>query len=77
MAFISRRRFALGAGAAATTALVGPRRGRAAAPIEMRQFHNQTEATPLDKRLKEMWAAVEMETGGKIRVKTYARNDNI
>jgi tripartite ATP-independent transporter DctP family solute receptor len=77
MASISRRRFALGAGAAATLTVAGNRRARAAAPIEMRQFHNQTEGTPLDKRLKEMWAAVEMETGGKVHVKTYAGNDNI
>ena len=73
---ISRRGFTLGASAAAAT-MVSTRRARAAAPIEMRQFHNQTEGTPLDKRLKEMWAAVEKETGGKIRVKTYAGNDNV
>jgi tripartite ATP-independent transporter DctP family solute receptor len=43
----------------------------------MRQFHNQTAGTPLDNRLKEMWAAVEQETGGKIRVTTFANNDNV
>ncbi len=43
----------------------------------MRQFHNQTEGTPLDKRLKEMWTQVEQETGGKIRVRTFAENDKI
>jgi tripartite ATP-independent transporter DctP family solute receptor len=74
---ISRRRFALGASAAATISLASKRRALAAAPVEMRQFHNQTEGSPLDKRLKEMWAAVERETGGKIRVKTYGGNDNI
>lgn len=73
---ISRRSFALGAATAAAS-LASERRARAAAPIEMRQFHNQIEGTPLDKRLKEMWAAIEMETGGKIRVKTLAGNDNI
>jgi tripartite ATP-independent transporter DctP family solute receptor len=73
---IARRSFVLGAGAAAV-ALTARRPARAAAPIEMRQFHNQTEGTPLDKRLKEMWAAIEQETGGKVRVRTYAGNDNI
>ncbi|HEX3483456.1 MAG TPA: TRAP transporter substrate-binding protein [Micropepsaceae bacterium] len=73
---IARRSFVFGAGAAAV-ALTARRPARAATPIEMRQFHNQTEGTPLDKRLREMWAAVEQETGGKIRVRTYAGNDNI
>src|SRR5258708_30526470 len=74
---ISRRSFTLGAGAAAAASMVSTRRVRAAAPIEMRQFHNQTAGTPLDKRLNEMWAAVEKETGGKVRVKTFPGNDNI
>jgi tripartite ATP-independent transporter DctP family solute receptor len=77
MVSISRRRFALNVGAAAVVTLATKRRAYAAAAIEMRQFHNQTEGTPLDKRLKEMWAAVELETGGKVRVKIYAGNDNI
>jgi tripartite ATP-independent transporter DctP family solute receptor len=74
---ISRRSFTLGASAAAATFSVRSGARAASPPIEMRQFHNQTEGTPLDKRLKEMWAAVEAETGGKIRVKTFAGNDNI
>jgi TRAP-type transport system periplasmic protein len=77
MKSISRRSFARGAGATVVATFLANRRARAAAPIQMRQFHNQTEGTPLDKRLREMWAAVEMETGGKIRVKTFAGNDNI
>jgi tripartite ATP-independent transporter DctP family solute receptor len=74
---ISRRSFTLGASAAAAVTVASTRRARAAAPIEMRQFHNQTAGTPLDKRLNEMWAAVEKETGGKVRVKTFPGNDNI
>src|SRR5258706_13427870 len=77
MKTISRRSFTLGAGAAAAASMVSTRRVRAAAPIEMRQFHNQTAGTPLDKRLNEMWTAVEKETGGKVRVKTFPGNDNI
>src|SRR5882672_8518388 len=74
---ISRRSFALGASAAAAATIVSTRTTRAAAPIEMRQFHNQTAGTPLDKRLNEMWAAVEKEISGKVRVKTFPGNDNI
>src|SRR5882672_6056534 len=74
---ISRRSFTLGASAGAAATMVSTRVTRAAAPIEMRQFHNQTAGTPLDKRLNEMWAAVEKETGGKVRVKTFPGNDNI
>ena len=77
MPTFSRRRFALGAAAAAGFAVSSRRRVCAAAPVEMRQFHNQTEGTPLDNRLKQMWAAVAQETGGKIRVTTFANNDNV
>src|SRR5678815_4738450 len=78
MGTISRRKFALAAGAAAAGFAVSlRRRARAAQPIVMRQFHNQTAGTPLDNRLKEMWAAVEQETGGKVPVTTFANNDNV
>jgi tripartite ATP-independent transporter DctP family solute receptor len=70
---ISRRSFALGAAAAATIV----RRAHAAGAIEMRQFHNQPEDSTLHRRLVEMWAAVEMETGGKIRVQTFAENNKV
>jgi TRAP-type C4-dicarboxylate transport system substrate-binding protein len=43
----------------------------------MRQFHNQTVESTLHKRLVEMWVAVEMESGGKIRVRTFAENDKL
>lgn len=73
---ISRRRFALGA-AVAGTALLTRKRAQAAAPIELRQFHNQTADTPLHKRLVEMWAAVEKETGGKIQVQVFSENNKV
>jgi TRAP-type C4-dicarboxylate transport system substrate-binding protein len=50
---------------------------KAAAPIEMRQFHNQTADSTLHNRLVEMWSAVEMETGGKIRVRTFPENSKL
>jgi tripartite ATP-independent transporter DctP family solute receptor len=76
MSSISRRRFTLGAAASGGVMLTRGR-AKAAAPIEMRQFHNQTEDSTLHKRLVEMWAAVEMETGGKIRVRTFPENDKL
>jgi tripartite ATP-independent transporter DctP family solute receptor len=76
MSRISRRGFVLSAGATSGV-LLARGRARAAAPIEMRQFHNQTIDSTLHKRLVEMWAAVEMETGGKIRVRTFPENDKL
>ena len=73
---ISRRRFAAGAGAAAAATFLPRRRARAAA-ITMRQFHNQAPDSPLHRRLSEMWAAVEKETGGKIHVDVFAENDHV
>src|SRR5262249_10109853 len=70
------RRFTLGA-AAAGSAVLARGGARAAAPIEMRQFHNQTADSTLHKRLTEMWSAVEMETGGKIRVRTVPENNKL
>lgn len=75
MTRISRRKFALQAGAVAATA-IATRRAKAAA-IEMRQFHNQTDDTPLHKRLTEMWAAVDQETGGRLKVKVFAENAKV
>jgi TRAP-type transport system periplasmic protein len=68
---VSRRGFMIAAACASVHV------ARAAAPSEMRQFHNQPEDSTLHKRLVEMWAAVEKETGGKIRVRTFAENDRL
>jgi TRAP-type transport system periplasmic protein len=51
--------------------------GARAAEFELRQFHNQPVESPLHKRLVEMWTAVESETGGRVRVRTFAENDRI
>ena len=48
-----------------------------AAEFELRQFHNQPIESPLHKRLVEMWTAVDSETGGRVRVRTFAENDRI
>jgi len=52
-------------------------RGARAAEFELRQFHNQPVESPLHKRLVEMWTAVESDTGGRVRVRTFAENDRI
>jgi TRAP-type transport system periplasmic protein len=75
MTRISRRTFALQTSAvAAVTIISWPSR---AAALEMRQFHNQTDDTPLHKRLVEMWAAVDQETGGRLKVKVFAENNKV
>ena len=73
--FISRREFSSGLLGVAGTILAS--RGVLAAQFELRQFHNQPPDTPLHKRLVEMWAAVAEESGGRIRVQTFADNNQI
>jgi tripartite ATP-independent transporter DctP family solute receptor len=48
-----------------------------AADFKLRQFHNQPADSPLHKRLVEMWAAVNTETGGRVDVATFADNDQL
>jgi tripartite ATP-independent transporter DctP family solute receptor len=76
MTRITRRKFAFQASAIAATVAAAPRRAKAAA-IEMRQFHNQTDDTPLHKRLNEMWSAVERESGGRLKVKVFPENNKV
>jgi tripartite ATP-independent transporter DctP family solute receptor len=72
---ISRRHFNFGIVAAGASALLGG--GLRGTALEMRQFHNQPAESPLHKSLVEMWAAVEKETGGRVRVQTFAENDHL
>ena len=72
---MTRRQFSLGLMAAGAVTL-GSRSLRAA-DFQLRQFHNQPADSPLHQRLTEMWAAVEKETGGKVRVQTFAENNKI
>src|SRR5436190_9672885 len=41
------------------------------------QYHNQTPASSLHKRLVTMWAAIEEESGGRVRATVFAQNNNI
>jgi TRAP-type transport system periplasmic protein len=72
---LTRRHFAAGASAAAMAGVL-PRPAKAA-PILLRQFHNQAPDSPLHRRLSEMWAAVERETGGTIHVDVFPENDHV
>jgi tripartite ATP-independent transporter DctP family solute receptor len=75
MTRISRRAFALEASAIAAVTIIS--RPSQAAATEMRQFHNQTDDTPLHKRLTEMWVAIDRETGGRLKVKVFAENNKV
>jgi tripartite ATP-independent transporter DctP family solute receptor len=61
---ISRRQFTVGLAAAGGLLLMTKR--LPAAEFELRNFHNQPADSPQHKRLLEMWAAVEKETGGRV-----------
>ncbi|HVA95463.1 MAG TPA: TRAP transporter substrate-binding protein [Candidatus Dormibacteraeota bacterium] len=72
---ISRRKFTRGLMAAGGVLLVSRR--LPAAEFELRQFHNQPAGSPLDRRLKELWNAVKIETHGRVQVQTFPQNDHI
>ena len=80
---ISRRQFtarllvAGGMAAGITPGITLISRGAAAADFQLRQFHNQPADSPLHKRLVEMWAAVKMETGGRVDVATFPDNNQL
>jgi TRAP-type transport system periplasmic protein len=45
--------------------------------LSFTQYHNQTSASSLHKRLVEMWATIEQESRGRIRTTVFAQNNNI
>jgi tripartite ATP-independent transporter DctP family solute receptor len=48
-----------------------------AADFTFVQYHNQTEDSSLHKRLVEMWAAINKETGGRVETQVFALNNHI
>jgi TRAP-type transport system periplasmic protein len=70
---ISRRDFH----ASATGGLIVICRTARAADFSMRQYHNQPIEAPLHKRLTEMWAAIEKETRGRVRVTITPQNNQM
>lgn len=70
---ITRRSFL---GAATSSLIVFVRRARAAG-YSFTQYHNQTAASALHRRLIEMWAAIERETRGRVATQVFAGNNNV
>jgi tripartite ATP-independent transporter DctP family solute receptor len=48
-----------------------------AADFSFVQYHNQTDASSLHRRLVEMWEAVRKETNGRVETRVLAQNNNI
>jgi tripartite ATP-independent transporter DctP family solute receptor len=48
-----------------------------AADFTFTQYHNQTPASSLHKRIVQMWEAVRTETRGRVDVQVFAQNNNI
>jgi len=48
-----------------------------AADFAFTQYHNQTTASALHKRIVEMWDAVRAETRGRVEVQVFPQNNNI
>jgi tripartite ATP-independent transporter DctP family solute receptor len=70
---VDRRRFAAGAGAAAVVAgLAALRAPRAGAALSYRYGTDQSTISPVTVRAKEMWSAIERETGGALAVETFS-----
>ena len=72
---ISRREFSAGLMSCAATTLLA--RADTQPKFKFRQFHNQPAESPLHRRLTEMWTAVQDDTGGQVRVETFADNNQI
>lgn len=69
---ITRRRLHL----SAISGLILICRKMKAADTVMRQYHNQSVESPLHKRLTQMWAAVQKESGGRVRVEIVPLNNH-
>src|SRR3954462_13360619 len=69
---LTRRAFVGSAVLAAFTS-----RARAAAAYSFIQYHNQTAASPLHRRLVEMWTAIRLETNGRAGAQVFPNNNGI
>jgi tripartite ATP-independent transporter DctP family solute receptor len=68
-AFLTAALSCWGAGRARATA--------AGAAFRFIQYHNQPEASPLHRRLVEMWAAIRVETSGRVMAEVFPTNNGI
>jgi tripartite ATP-independent transporter DctP family solute receptor len=71
---LTRRSFVLGATAGSATLLI--RRVRAA-DFTFTQYHNQTAASSLHRRLVQMWDTVRTETGGRVQTRVFPENNHV
>ena len=69
---LTRRSFIAGASLGSLTVFT---RTLKAADFSFVQYHNQTAASPLHRRLVEMWAAVRNETQGRFDVQVFPENN--
>ena len=73
---LTRRSF-VAAAAGSLTVFSRSLRAASANEFSFTQYHNQTPASSLHKRLTEMWEAIARESGGRVTAKVYPQNNNI
>jgi len=76
---MTRRSFVAAVGGSLTvfSPSLGSRAQEPYVEFAFRQYHNQTAASSLHKRLVEMWQAVFTESGQRLVCKVFAQNNNI
>jgi tripartite ATP-independent transporter DctP family solute receptor len=65
------------ASAEASASLDEAAQQRSRADYNFIQYHNQTDSSPLHRRLVEMWEAIHQETNGRVETRVLAQNNNI
>jgi tripartite ATP-independent transporter DctP family solute receptor len=71
---VTRRTFVSAATLGAATLFV---RSSRAAEYAFIQYHNQPEASPLHRRLVEMWSAIRTGTRGRVETEVFAENNKL
>lgn len=74
---LTRRSFVAAAVGSLTVFSRSLRSQERGAEFAFRQYHNQTPASSLHKRLVEMWEAVDKESGGRLVCNVFPQNNNI
>jgi len=69
---LSRRTFLTAAAMGSVTIFARTQR---APQFRFSQYHNQTAASPLHRRLVEMWAAIREESGGRVETQIFPENN--
>jgi TRAP-type transport system periplasmic protein len=72
---LTRRSFLVSA--AIGSASLPSLRAQRAADFSFAQYHNQTAASSLHRRLSEMWSAIYEETDGRLVVKVFPENNHV